>query len=75
MQKLRSLRKDRGLSQQGLANISGVPLRVIQSHEYGQRVVEHARLSTLVKLATALGCRFYDLLDDERLVEQIKRCI
>lgn len=55
------LRHKRGLTQEQLAEKAGLAQRTIASIEQGQR---WAKLSTLTKLAKALGVPRKELLDD-----------
>lgn len=62
---LKSIRIERGLSQQALADLSGVPKRTIQDAErFGE-----TKFSTAVKLARALGCTLDDLWEDDLIDE------
>jgi transcriptional regulator with XRE-family HTH domain len=60
-QRIAELRRKRKLTQEQLAEKSGLTQRTIASIEQGQR---WARLSTLHKLAKALGVPRYELLKD-----------
>ncbi|MCI7686434.1 MAG: helix-turn-helix transcriptional regulator [Clostridiales bacterium] len=53
---LKALREDRGLSQQALADLSGIPRRTIQDIERR----DDCRVSTAIKLAD-----FFDITLDE----------
>lgn len=57
---LKEKREEAGLSQRGLAEKAGVPLRTIQNWE--GRGVYRAVVGNLKKAADALGCRIEDLL-------------
>ena len=50
------------LTQAMLAEKSGVNIRLIQSYEQGLRDINKAQISTVVKLAEALGCEAKDLV-------------
>jgi transcriptional regulator with XRE-family HTH domain len=50
--RLRELRKAKGLTQEGLANESGVPLTSIRGHEQGHRIPSW---HSVVKLSRGLG--------------------
>jgi transcriptional regulator with XRE-family HTH domain len=56
--RLRALRAERGLSQQGLADAAGVAYRSIQYLEAGTRAPQH---ETLDALADALGVPYAEL--------------
>jgi transcriptional regulator with XRE-family HTH domain len=56
--RLQELRRARGLSQDGLARLAGVPNGTIKNIEQGLRV---PRLDTAAKLAKALGASLNEL--------------
>ena len=53
---LKKMRIKNGLSQNGLAKASGVPLRTIQQYEQRQKDLSKARSEYLIALSRALGC-------------------
>ena len=71
--KLQDVRKASGLSQAKLAEITGLSLRTITSLEQGQRNINKAELSTLLKLCLALDCRLSDILDDPETLELLRK--
>lgn len=67
---LRKKRKEAGLSQEKLALDVGLERTFISMMERGQR---QPSLTTLLKIAPALGCSAADLVTDvERLIEKRK---
>lgn len=54
-QRIKSLRQSRGLTQQALADASGLNLRQIQKLEGGEAAIENTTLNTCIALADALG--------------------
>lgn len=60
---LKRLRAYAKLSQQQLADKSGVPLRQIQLFEQRQRDINKTQAATLLKLARALGCSCEQLVE------------
>lgn len=66
--KLQNTRQSRKMSQAQLAEISGVPIRVLQNYEQGVRDISGAKLVTLLKLCSALNCRMSDIVTDEETV-------
>lgn len=58
---LKRARRNAGLTQRQLAGITGVPLRVIQSYEQGQRSLETAGMESVRRICRALGCRIEDI--------------
>jgi transcriptional regulator with XRE-family HTH domain len=55
----------RKLSQRELAERSGVSLRTLQDYEQGRKNINLAAAITVQKLAEALGCASWELLEDE----------
>ena len=66
MSNLQTIRKEKGLSQSKLANLSGVNISMIQFYEQGVKDINMAAGMTLKKLADVLGCSIDDLLEYER---------
>ena len=60
--RLASLRKAAGLTQQGLANAAGVHLGQVQKLEYGQQSIHRVGLRIGIALADALGVDPHELL-------------
>ena len=60
---LKRLRKKTGLSQNALAEVSGVPLRTIQQYEQRQKNINKAQAQYVAMLAQALNCKMEDLLE------------
>ena len=53
---LKTIRKQARMTQQRLAKISGVTLRMIQAYEQGDQDIKKAEAQTVFSLAKALGC-------------------
>lgn len=70
--KLQKLRVKKGLSQGGLAAVSGVPIRTIQCYEQQTRPIDGARLNSLCDLALALNCKIEDIIEDKTLIEKFR---
>lgn len=62
--RLKYFREDKGLTQQELADNSGVSLRSIQMFEQGNRDINKAQFITVLQLAEALECDVYDIIND-----------
>jgi len=60
------LRRERGLTQQQLAVVSGLPITTIQKIESGANNIINARAVTVLALAKALGVTMEELLDAEK---------
>ena len=65
LDQLQIIRKQRGLTREELAELSGVSKDTIQALENGRTNAENVKISTLVRLAKALKCRVLDLLPNE----------
>lgn len=59
---LKNLRDIKMLSQQQLADISGVSVRMIQKYEQGDKDITKASVTTVYKLARALEVSIYELM-------------
>jgi DNA-binding transcriptional regulator YiaG len=59
---LQEARRNRGLSQSGLAKRSGVSLRAIQQYEQGAKDIRRAQATSVTALAQAWGCSTQTLL-------------
>lgn len=53
---LKKARKSNGLTQEGLSEKSGVPIRLIRAYEQGKINMENAEYGTITKLKAALNC-------------------
>ena len=60
---LKLLRKKAGLTQQELAEQSGVPIRTLQQYEQRQKDINKAQAGYLVMLARVLCCEMEDILE------------
>ena len=69
---LKDIRESRGMSQQDLANKSGINKRMIQAYEQGYRSINGAKITTLVTFCMALECHLSEIVDDEQLVRDLK---
>ena len=68
---LKEIRESRGMSQQDLANKSGINKRLIQAYEQGYRDINGANLSTLLSFANVLNCSIYHIVTDKSLIAMI----
>ena len=62
---LQNMRMQRGMTQQELAEKSGVVVGVIRHYEIGYRDIDGAKIKSLAKLAMVLGCHISDLVNDD----------
>ena len=65
MTNLQRIRKEKGLSQHQLADISGVDFKKIQKYEQRYRDINNAKAITVYTLSIALECNIKDLLEIE----------
>lgn len=70
---LQEIRKQKGLSQKKLGELSNVNYRTIQFYEQGLKDINGARLKTLLDLSIVLDCGVSQLLTDEELKEKCKK--
>lgn len=70
---LQEIRKQKGLSQKKLGELSNVNYRTIQFYEQGSKDINGARLKTLLDLSIVLDCKVSQLLTDEELKEKCKK--
>ena len=63
MNKLKTVRESRGLTQKALAEKSGVNIRLIQHYEQGFKDINKASVTTALKIADALDTDVRDILE------------
>ena len=69
---LKEIRESRGMSQQDLADKTGINKRMIQAYEQGYRDINGAKLTKLVTFCLALECHLSEIVDDAQLVKELK---
>lgn len=62
---LKRLRQKAGLSQRELAELSGIPVRMIQQYEQRRKNINKAQAEYLVKLTRLLYCEVEDLMEKQ----------
>lgn len=72
MTKLKQLRSTNKLSQSELANKAEVNVRVLQHYEQGSKILDHAKLHTILKICKALNCRLEDVIENEETLKLLK---
>ena len=70
--KMQDKRKEKGLTQKQLAELSELDIRKIQTYESGARSLSGARLDTLLRIAISLGCKLEDIIDDPETVQLLR---
>ena len=68
---LREIRESHGMSQQDLADKSGINKRMIQAYEQGYRDINGAKLSTLLSLANTMRSSLDEIVTDDALIIQL----
>ena len=61
--KLKRIRQEKGLTQKGLAEATGISLRTLQHYEQGSKDLNQAAALTVYAIAQALGIDMVELLD------------
>lgn len=64
MSKLKEMREASGMTQKGLAEKSGVSLRMVQYYEQGYKDINRAAAETVAAIAGAVGCQPTDILGE-----------
>ena len=60
---LKQMRKNAGLSQSELAELTGISVRTIQQYEQRQKSINKAMAERLIMLAKVLCCEVEDLIE------------
>ena len=60
---LKFMREAKGMTQAELSEKAGVNLRMVQNYEQGFKDINKATVLTVLRLAEALGCDVYDILN------------
>ena len=63
--RLQTMRKQLGLSQKSLADMTGIPLKTIQQYEQRQKNINHANVDYMIALSRTMNC------DIELLLEKV----
>lgn len=61
--RLKFMREDKGMTQAELSKKAGVNLRMVQNYEQGFKDINKANVLTVLRLAEALECDVYDILN------------
>lgn len=69
---MKSLREKAGLSRKQLAEKTGINIRTIEAYEQGLKDINGAKLKTLLRLCSALGCKLNELITDEETKDLLK---
>lgn len=71
MNKLKQIRKLKGLSQNELAKRCNISVKSVQAYEQEVRKLEKANKNTIFKICEILNCRVKDILDIDLLINNI----
>lgn len=74
MTKLKDMRIYRGLSQQELAEAAGLNIGTLRHYEQGSKLIDNAKLETILKCALALECNYTRLLENKETIGLIYKC-
>lgn len=66
---LKEQRKKKGITQEELAEKTGISVYTIKKYEQGQRDINICKLENLLKLCKVLECSIEDILTDMMLIE------
>lgn len=70
MSNLKDTRKAKKITQQQLAEASGVNIRMIQHYEQGVKDINKAEAMTVYKLSEALDCNVWEILEFDNEPEE-----
>lgn len=65
MNKLKQIRKIKGLTQKQLAEQCNISVKSIQAYEQGTRKLENANKNTIIKICEVLNCKIIDIIESE----------
>lgn len=68
MGKLKKLRESTGMSQVEFAKKAGVNIRTYQMYEQGAKLIENAKMETVIKICLALSCEISDIIEDQKIL-------
>ena len=60
---LKLLRKEAGLSQRELSELTDIPIKTIQQYEQRQKNINKAQAEYVIRLSNVLNCKPQDLLE------------
>lgn len=68
MTKLQDARLKRGMTQKQLAKQAGINFRMLQNYEQGVKLIDNARLETILKICLALNCKMGEVIEQDSLL-------
>lgn len=69
--KLKSVRVASGMSQEELANRTGLNVRTLQHYEQGSKDFDSARIDTILKVCITLNCTLSDIIESPDILNLI----
>lgn len=69
MNKLKQIRKIKGLTQSELADKCNISVKSIQAYEQGTRKLENANKNTILKICEILNCKISDIIESEEIIK------
>ena len=65
MNKIKQIRKMRGLTQRQLAEQCNISIKTVQSYEQMTRDIKKANKNTILKICEVLNCKIGDIIESE----------
>ena len=69
MNKIKRIRKMRGLTQKELAERCNISIKSVQAYEQGTRKLEKANKNTILKICEVLNCKISDIIESEEIIK------
>lgn len=69
MSKLKTARQAAGLSQNQLAEKANINVRTLQHYEQRSKILDHARIDTILRVCLALNCKFEDIIENQDYID------
>ena len=70
---LQSQRIKKGLSQSELAKAANISIQSLRYYEQKLQPLENARLKTIIKICKALNCKVDDVIENEKVLNDLKQ--
>lgn len=71
--KLKKIREKRGMTQIQLSDTAKISIRTIQHYEQGSKLLDHARIDTILKICLALHCKLEDIIENEAFLDLLSQ--
>lgn len=68
MTKIQAKRIEKGMTQTELAYKAGISVHTLIKYENGERLIDGAKIKTLLLLSRALHCSLTDILEEEETI-------